>query len=187
MKEIWKDIRNYEGLYQVSNLGRVRSLDRTITYMNGRKRFVKGTILTPAYDTRKYLFVGLSNNGIKHYFRINRLVAEAFIPNQLNLSQVNHKDENKDNNSVENLEWCDSKYNCNYGTRNKRVSKSKKGIYNTKISKSVLQINPNTYEIIKEFPSLREIERELGYSPGNISSCCNGNYKIAYGFKWAYK
>lgn len=106
------------GLYQVSNLGRVKSLS------NSKTR--KEKILTPIYHARYYQ-ITLSKNNIRIQYRVHRLVAEAFIPNPDNLPLINHKDENPLNNKVENLEWCDAKYNNNYGTGNKRRSKTKTG------------------------------------------------------------
>lgn len=116
MNEIWKDIEGYEGLYQVSNLGRVRSVDR----IGGRGRRFNGRILKPKVKTGGYLLVNFSKEGKRKMFSVHRLVAQAFIPNPEGLPQINHKDENPSNNRVENLEWCDGKYNCNYGIRNER-------------------------------------------------------------------
>ena len=125
MKEIWKDIKGYENLYQVSNLGNVRVLDRHVNsgikYNNKVKR--KGQILKQFLKKNGYLQVVLSNNNTRKYIAVHRLVAETFLQNTHNLPQVNHKDENKLNNCVDNLEWCTAKYNCNYGTRTKRISK----------------------------------------------------------------
>lgn len=121
--EQWKDIAGYEGLYKVSNLGRVKSLDRTFIRSDERLHNKAGRILKPANTTRGYLCVNLSdiNHNIKRVV-IHRLVVQAFIPNPNNYPQVNHKDENKTNNIVDNLEWCSNIYNCMYGTRNHRLS-----------------------------------------------------------------
>ena len=115
-EEIWRPVVGYEGLYEVSNTGRVRSLDRYVR----RNYFKKGRILK-LNDRRGYLFVELCLNNKTKNFSVHRLVAQAFIPNPDNLPQVNHIDEDKLNNRVENLEWCDSKYNSNYGTRKDRA------------------------------------------------------------------
>ena len=127
MIEEWRPIVGYEGQYEVSSYGRVRSLDR----YDRMNRFWKGRILKSYTDTVGYLNVRLCSNGkLKHHL-VHRLVAEAFIPNPDNLPQVNHRDEVKNNNSVENLEWCDGKYNVNYGTRKirERNTKLKNGTY----------------------------------------------------------
>lgn len=107
MIEIWKDILGYEGLYQVSNLGRVKSLN----YHKTRKEH----ILKPT-NCHGYLRVNLSKNKNRKSYLVHRLVGEAFISNFDNLPEINHKDENKHNNCVENLEWCDRQYNNTYGT-----------------------------------------------------------------------
>ena len=114
IEEIWKPIEGYEGLYEVSNLGRVRSLDRFYY------RLHKGKVLSPTKDRYGYLTVTLNCNGKSKTIKIHRLVAQAFLPNPDNLPQVNHKDEVKSNNCVDNLEWCSAKYNVNFGTRQER-------------------------------------------------------------------
>ena len=182
MEEEWKNIRDYEGLYQISNNGNVKSLGRWVNCKNKGKRWKKEKIMKSSVDKEGYLFVGLHKNGyIKNYY-VHRLVAEAFIQNTNNLPQVNHKNEMKDDNRVENLEYCDAKYNMNYGTRLERIYKK---TTNGKCSKQVLQIDIKTNEIIKEFPSTREVQRQLGLS--HISQCCKGKHKTCGGFKWQYK
>lgn len=128
-EEIWRDIEGYECLYQVSNLGRIRSLDRYVDrYTNHLiKVFRKGRLLESHLDKDGYLLVTLCKNNKVKLCRVHRLVAEAFIPNPNNYPIINHKDEIKDNNCVENLEWCTHKYNLCYGTRLERLSKSRKG------------------------------------------------------------
>ena len=187
MKEEWRDIKDYEGLYQVSNLGRVKSLG------NGKSNNSKRKIMKQHYNQKGYLLISLTNNGEKS-FQVHRLVAQAFIPNPNNLPQVNHKDENKENNFVyinedgtidlekSNLEWCDNYYNSHYGTRFERIFKK---TTNGKCSKPVLQIDKNTNEVIAEFPSMAEVERQLGIS--NVSNCCTGKQKTCGGYKWQFK
>ena len=127
MQEEWKDIRDYEGLYQISNMGNVKSLGRWVNYKNKGKKWQEGKILKPLVDKEGYLKICLWKNGYIKHFRVHRLVAQAFIPNPKNYPQVNHKDENPSNNFVKNLEYCDAKYNSNYGTRNKRIAEKMKG------------------------------------------------------------
>ena len=165
--EVWKDIINYEGHYQVSNQGRVKSLKQ------GKERILKARKLPSGY-----LQVDLYKNGEYKHYTVHRLVAKAFIPNPNNLPDVNHKDEDKTNNNLSNIEWCDRKYNSNYGTRIQRIVE--------KQSKPVLQYEKSG-EFVKEWKSTHDIERNLGYSKGNISSCCNVKRKSAYGFVWRYK
>ena len=111
-------------------------------------------------------------------YKIHRLVAFTFLTNPQNLSDVNHKDENKTNNSVQNLEFCDKKYNCNFGTRNQRIAE--------KHSKPVLQFTKSG-EFVREWKSGMDVQKNLGYTQTNISACCLGKYKSAYGFVWKYK
>ena len=160
--EIWCPIKGYEGLYEVSDQGMVKSIG-----------YGKERILKPARNTG-YLQVNLWKNGEMKTYRVHRLVAKTFIPNPNNLQEINHKDENKENNSVLNLEWCDRKYNINYGTRNQRVSKP------------VIQYTKSG-EFVKEWKSGIDVQRNLGYHQQYISECCNGRYKSAYGFIWRFK
>ena len=123
--EIWKDIENYEGLYQVSNFGRVRSLDRVVRRNKGFG-LCKGRVLKPRLPAG-YCQVSLCKQNNVSQFLVHRLVAEAFVPNPDNLPQVNHKDEVKTNNRADNLEWCTPEYNCNYGNHNKKLSEALTG------------------------------------------------------------
>lgn len=165
-KEYWKPVVGYEGLYEVSNWGRVKSI-----------KFGRERILKPGTNNRGYLFVNLCKNGKKKNFRVHRLVAEAFIPNPYNLPEVNHKDENKLNNNAENLEWCDRKFNINYGTGIERRSKTQ--------SKPVLQYDLEG-NLIREWKSVTECGMN-GYNYGNVAACCRGILKTHKGFIWRYK
>ena len=167
MTEVWCPVKNYESLYAVSDQGRVKSVG-----------YGKERILKPGRNSRGYLQVNLWKNGEMKPYRIHRLVAQTFIQNPYNLPEVNHKDENKENNSVQNLEWCDRKYNNNYGTHNQRMAEKK--------SKPVLQYTKSG-EFVREWKSTHDVKRNLGYSNGNISSCCTGRYKYAYNFIWKFK
>lgn len=182
--EVWKTINNFDN-YEISSYGRIRSIDRTIIRSNGRPLVLKGKLLIPDKNSKGYLMLRLrSNNGKFKKVQIHRLVAITFIPNPDNLPQVNHIDENKTNNYVDNLEWCTVKYNANYGNRNKNISKALTNNY--KISRVILQFDKDG-NLIKEWISIHQIYRELGYSPGNIYSCCQKKYKQSYGYIWRYK
>ena len=131
IEEIWKPVVGYEGLYEVSNKGTVKSLDRFTKSGRGNgNRFISGKILKSALNKKGYPSVVLCKDGKMFTQRVHRLVAEAFIPNPDNLPVVNHKDEDKTNNCVDNLEWCTNKYNCNYGTSISRMCETRlsKGI-----------------------------------------------------------
>ena len=115
--EVWRDIKGYEGLYQVSNLGRVKSLERYVKGIYGLRKVQQKIMSIARIRTNGYMQVHLTKNGIAKKYQVHRLVAEAFIPNPNNLPIVNHKDENKINNCVWNLEWCTYSYNLTYGNR----------------------------------------------------------------------
>jgi len=177
MEEVWKDIAGYEGLYQVSNQGNVRSLDRVSAHSLSGKITLKGKDVAKSFNGR-YLFVNLTKEGKTKRLLIHRLVAEAFIPNQNGLPCVNHKDENKKNNVVGNLEWCTNQYNSNYGTCIERSREKKE--------KKVCQYDLNG-NFIKEWKSLAEAERIGGFDHRGISRCATGQRKKAYGYIWRYK
>lgn len=170
MQEIWKDIKGYEGKYQVSNTGKVRSLNY--------RRWGVVRELKPRIEKTDdgYLSVMLHKNSIGKVFKIHRLVAQAFIPNPNNYPEVNHIDENKQNNNVLNLEWCDHKYNNNYGTKPRRIGQ--------KNSKPIIQCSLDGSEI-REWESMRAAKTELGIF--NITQALKGRYKQAGGFVWKYK
>lgn len=131
-KEIWKPVVGYEGIYEVSNLGRVKSLERVVSFGRAR-RVIKEKILKQVKKgTCQYYCVNLTIKGKQHWMLVHRLVAQAFIPNPKGLPEVNHKDENKDNNTLDNLEWCDREHNHLWGTSRMRQSKTLKEYYRIK-------------------------------------------------------
>ena len=177
--ELWKDIKGFEGLYQVSTFGRVRRLDKYIDVKirNVDKVLKRGKILKLTYNKNGYLKVFLCKNGKRTNFFVHRLVAEAFISNPNNLPCVNHKDEDKTNNYRTNLEWCTHEYNNNYGTHTKRSAE--------KHSKKVYQYDMQG-NLIKEWSSASEASRN-GFDNANISKCCSGKHKTHQNFIWSYK
>jgi hypothetical protein len=188
MKEIWKDIHGYEGLYQVSNLGRIKSLERVVNRKHNRDLHVAEKILKSGTYPNGYKYARLHRDGKTKNELVHRLVAIAFIENTENLPIINHKDECKDNNSVDNLEWCNHKYNTNYGSC---IAKMKANANITKraekISKHVLQIDING-NVIKEWKSITEAEISINQKSGagNISKCLRGKQPKAYGYIWRY-
>lgn len=187
MEEIWKDVDGFEGLYKVSNMGNVKTVEHDIVYSNGSVHRMTEHMMKPKGDSYGYHIVCLTKNNRKHYLKVHRLVAKAFIDNPDDLPCVNHKNEIKNDNRVENLEWCTVRYNNIYGTRLQRISDatSKSKHWN---SRRVCQVDKDTDEVIKVWDCVRDVERELGYYHTNISACCLGsrNHKTAYGFKWRY-
>ena len=157
-----KDVVGYEGLYSVTSCGKVWSYRR--------KKF-----LTPGVNNKGYLYVNLCRNGKYTSYTIHRLVAMAYLPNPENLPEINHKDENKTNNCLQNLEWCDCKYNNNYGTHIEKASNSRK--------KPILQYDLDG-NFIREWNSATDVGKEVRI---NIGYCLRGKYKTAYGFIWKFK
>lgn len=183
-EEIWKDIEGYEGLYQVSNLGRVKSLDRYMRNKYGTYTLKKGRILKNSIlKSTGYPRVSLSREGNFVSKQVHRLVAKAFVPNPNNYLIINHKDENPLNPSADNLEWCTYKYNNNYG--NTAIKKSTTHRINQKNSKKVYQYDL-CGNFIKEWKSTREVARFFNIDNIRISRCCRNLTKSALGFKWQY-
>ena len=168
MEEIWKDVIGYEDYYQVSNLGNVRSKDREVNAWHGIV-LKKGRVLKQSIGNNGYYSVCFQINNIKKQHSVHRIVAQAFIPNLDNMPYINHKDENRLNNNIKNLEWCSAKYNINYGTCKERRNETKRD--KCKLSKTTLQYNLDG-TLIKEWKSTKEIERKLGFSNQGISACC---------------
>lgn len=177
--EEWRPVKGYDGIYEVSNFGRVRSLDRCVVCSNG-VRNISGQIIKPYTDTYGYKVVKLRNGKTRKMFFVHRLVATSFICNPNNLPVVNHKDENKENNHSDNLEWCTEKYNTNYGSGKFRKANTWK--------KRIEQLTLDGKHVAF-YDSAADLERLTGgkYNRKNISMAARGANKTAYGYKWIYK
>ena len=170
--EVWKDVKGYEGLYQVSNLGNIKSLERyTSTGNYVEERMLKQRIHSGYYR------VNLSRDGTQRTISIHRIVALAFISNPNNYNVINHKDENKENNSIDNLEWCTNLYNLTYGTAIERRVKEKK--------KEIAQLDM-LGNLLRYWHGAIDVQNELGYNQGNIIKCAKGKIKYSNGYKWKY-
>lgn len=184
MEEIWRDVVGYEGLYEVSNLGNVRSLFRY-------KKQLKWNVLGSGYAS-----VQLFKEKVGTRLLVHRLVAKAFLPNLDGLPVVNHKDENKLNNNVDNLEWCTQQYNLAYNDGYRKRADNTRWFYdeirvrfkenNPAIKLPVIQMNLSG-EFIKEWPSAKDAVVALGYKSDHICECCKGKRETSNGFRWKYK
>ncbi len=174
MEEIWKDVVGYEGLYQVSNTGKVRSLNY---------RAVKNRVheLTPKTNNSGRLWVELFKDGIARQHLIHRIVGNAFIPNPYKFEEINHKDENPKNNNVDNLEWCTREYNVRYYNE-----RHPSGNRNGKLKKLAINQISGDGTIIRQWNNAREVFVQTGMSASSITDCCRGKRKTAYGFRWQY-
>lgn len=177
--EIWKDVVGYEGFYQVSNEGNVRSLDRCVKCSNSI-RFYKGRVLAQCRDDKGYYRVLLTIAGRHKSKQVHRLVAEAFIDNPYNKPEVNHKDEDPSNNCIDNLEWCDKVYNLSYGTGRERSIRSHR--------MAVLQIDIDG-NLVGEYEGVNKAAEAIGKPKDAtaITRCCKGKRKTAHGYIWRYK
>lgn len=210
-EEYWKDIIinniDYTGLYQVSNLGNVRSLDRYLQDTTGRRKlfFVKGIIIKQTKTHKGYYTVMLSKDNIRKKYFVHRLVATMFIDNPDNLQQVNHMDECKTNNNVNNLEWCTNDYNAHYGTHYQRIQEKTQGRKRSKLQvdfmrkqqiikswriKTIQQFDINN-NLLNEFDCINDAKRYLNKNYNkkglHIAECCKGTRNICDGFIWKYK
>ena len=172
-REEWRDVENYEGKYQISNLGRLRSFARS----------VEPLIFAPHYDKDGYIMYGLRRNGKIYTKKAHRLVASAFIPNKDNLPQINHIDEDKTNNRVSNLEWCSHLYNSRYGTKIPRLSFY--AMYQGHCLRKVRQYTKDGL-FVKEHISSRMAERETNITHQNIIETCRGGQRQSGGYLWCY-
>ena len=187
MQEIWKDIKGFEGLYKVSNLGKVKRIKRKIKnqyIFKGEKDI--NYILKGNKNQKGYLQVKLFKDDEAKNYLIHRLVAETFIPNPNNYSQINHIDENKQNNCIDNLEWCTCNYNNNYGTKKQRLKLNHNPIIYNYVRKPVIQYDKDMNKIA-EFISIIDANKVTKISFSNISSVCSGKRRTAGGYIWKYK
>lgn len=195
--EYWADIPDYEGRYQASTFGRVRSIDRIVHMGNGigANVIIPGKILKPKLKSTGYFEVNLSVNGMAKSYRVHRLVAASFLPIIKGYTQVNHKDENRTNNRVENLEWCTPKYNSNYGTHNEKIKMTStsrvmpRDIVEriaAKNKKAVVMLKDGV--VIRTFASASDAQKEnTNFNYVSISAACNGRLKTYRGYEWKFK
>ena len=177
MNEIWKDIPEYEGIYQINNFGIVKRIERKSKYRKNVK--IKEKIIKEYIGTWGYKMVSLYKNNHQKTEFVHRLIAKTFIQNPNNYPVINHKDGNKLNNNINNLEWCTVSHN------NKEAYRI--GIKKPRVNaKKILQLTKDN-KIIKEWNSASEVQKKLGYSQGNICEVCNGRRNSANGYVWKYK
>ena len=175
--EIWKVIPNYEN-YEASNFGRIRSIDRVVKRDRYTTRKIKGKILQQFAKNSGYLQVNLSKNSKIETKTVHRLVAITFLENTNNYTDINHKDENKHNNNVSNLEWCNYEYNNTYKDIHLRRNKD-----NT--TRKVIQYDLDMNEI-KRWNTITDASKEFNTNIANIIKCCKGERNHCCGFKWRY-
>ena len=178
-------MNGYEGLYQVSSLGRVKALKREVNcgLKNIKSATKRERILKQSKNTQDYYFVNLCRNNIYQIKTIHRLVAEAFIPNINNLEQVNHIDGNKHNNKVNNLEWCTRKHNIREAWRLGLVKQGKGKDHPESIAVNQYDLKGS---FIRRWDSMMDIQREKGFLNVCICNCCKGKQKTSYGYIWKY-
>lgn len=183
--EVWRDIEGYEGYYQVSNFGRVRSVERVI-YLHDREsgrirqpKTIHGKILTNQLNRYGYLRVNMQKHPQRKAHFVHRLVAKEFVPGYCEGMQVNHKDENKQNNHADNLEWVTGKENINYGTAIARITASQPA------RRPIIQMSMDG-KIIRKFDSARKASFITGIDSRNITRACKGEFKQAHGYRWKF-
>lgn len=170
--EIWKDIPGYEGLYQVSNYGRVKSLERIIIRKNGKLQTIKEKIMKPFLGKDKHLYVCFRKNNYNNHYQIHRLVALVFILNPHCYEVVHHIDYNPQNNMVDNLMWMSrEEHTAIHATENN--------------SKTVFQYTLDG-ELVAVWESASEAAKQLGFQESAISNCCLGKRKTHKGYRWSY-
>lgn len=193
MVEKWENISGFDGDYQISNFGRVKSTNRIVIYMGKNQTGAEFKVqrifperILKTYIRGGYEHVNLKRKSKSYNYSIHRLVATYFLQNPNNYSIINHKDENKLNNKFDNLEWCDSKYNANYGTRNDRIARKLKDNPNFYIPVLCYDLNNN---FIKKYDSAEQAAKEIGISGSGITACCRLYFgrTSAGGYKWKYE
>lgn len=183
--EIWKEIPRYNGAYLISNFGNMKSTER-YCYHGDKPWLVKERLLSKVVGHTGYIEYQVTYNKKHRSEKAHRLVAEAFIPNPENKPQVNHIDGNKQNNRVENLEWCTNGENSKHAFRTGLNHAN----YTPSNSRKILQINKDTNEIIAKYPSINAALRHFNLpitKRANIVECCKGKQKTGYGYKWKYE
>lgn len=178
--EVWKDISGYEGRYMISNKGRVKSLNY--------KGTGKEAILKPGMNRKGYYQVQFHRAGQNKQYHpyVHKLVAEAFIPNPNKYPQVNHINEIKTDNCVSNLEWCDNRYNCNYGTKIQRAIETNNLHHGRTREKPIVQFTLDG-KFVAEYKSIRECSRQTGFDARSLPNVLKGKYKHLWGYIWKYK
>lgn len=188
MEEIWKWIDGYKNMYQVSNLGRIRSVDRDVycEVSPNKLQHIFGKVLKQGLNHKGYPIVYLSKDGKQKTITVHRLVAKAFIKNPLNLPQVNHKDGCKTNNQVDNLEWCDNSYNQKHAWKNGLQPSYEENNGRGRPAKAVAMLDLNTGEVLRTFETLASVKRETGINQFNVRSVCLGIRNHAGGYDWKF-
>lgn len=184
--EEWRDIKGYEGLYQVSNMGNVRSVAHTTVYRDGRVGHYEGKMLVPCDGGNGYKYANLSKNGITNLGWLHRLVAETFLHKDDERNVVNHKDGNKHNNTVGNLEWVTYSENNKHAVRTGLLNMEPFIVAGSTARKKKIEQIDASGKTIKVFDSAVEAARQLGLSTGNISSCAHGIRKTSGGYRWQF-
>lgn len=180
MKEVWKNIEGYKGQYQISSLGRVKSIERILFLKQGGYKVIPEKIMSPEIMKLGYLRIQLSKSQEKKKILIHVLVAKHFLPFDGLDKEVNHKDGNKENNCIENLEWVTKSENVQYSYS---VLKRRKAVHKKRPVKK-LSLNGG---LLKTFCSIQEAAENINTSTGNMHGACNGRYKTFKGFMWAYE